>query len=73
MAKKTKHTGKLLHEDMGSYMQYKGKGKDKHAHSSHHQMNKKMGMPEGMSPKDDGCGGSDGADCEGPMQQERDM
>ena len=47
-----KHTGKLVHEDMTSII--KNKGKDKHAHSSHHEMNRKMGMPEGMAPKDDG-------------------
>lgn len=55
---KGKHTGKLVHEkEMTSLI--KNKGKDKHAHSSHHEMNRKMGMPEGMSPTDDGCGGGD--------------
>lgn len=45
MAKK--HTGKLAHEDMGSLIKTK-KGKDKHAHHTYHEMNRKHGMSRGM-------------------------
>ncbi len=51
-----KHIGKIVHKDMTQILEGKG-GKDKDAHSSHHEANKHHGMDEGMQPKDGRCEG----------------